>query len=211
MTASQSVTMEGARVKMTPLQLENIYTHFEWNNDRELNRLDSEVPYVEETFFEFKQRFDDLVFSPSPLSRDFEIHAEDGTLIGVAYVASISRHHRHCLVGVTIGDRRYWGRGYGRESLEMLLGFCFDELGMHRVAAETFEYNTAWRKVVEDAGFSREGTVREYLLRDGRYWDKEIYSILEPEYRQQRALHEATAAPDDRRGAATPATVDREM
>ncbi|MFB3132128.1 MAG: GNAT family N-acetyltransferase [Rhodothermales bacterium] len=48
-----------------------------------------------------------------PDSRDFEICAEDGTVIGVAYVAGISSHNRHCTIGLTIGDRDYWGKGYG--------------------------------------------------------------------------------------------------
>lgn len=175
--------LESDRVRFTPLQFENIYKHFRWNNDPELNRLDSEIPYEKETFGEFKKRFEQMCFHPSPVNRDFEVHAEDGTLIGVAYVAGISAHNQHGLVGVTIGDRSYWGQGYGRASLELLLRYCFDELDLHRVSADTFEYNAAWRRLVEWAGFRKEGTAREYLYRDGEYWDKENYALLEREYR----------------------------
>lgn len=179
----RDVHLDGERVRFTALQFDNIYKHFRWNNDPELNRLDSEIPYEKESFGAFKQRFEQMCFNPSPVNRDFEIHAEDGVLIGVAYVADISEHNRHGLVGVTIGDRSYWGRGYGRESLELLLTYCFDVMELHRVSAETFEYNEAWKNLVEEAGFSREGAAREYLYRDGEYWDKENYALLEPEYR----------------------------
>ncbi len=178
----------GARITLSPLRLENLYKHFAWNNDPELNRLDSEIPYEQESLGAFKRRFEQMIYAPAPDSRDFEIHAEDGTVIGVAYIGNISAHNRHCKIGITIGDRNYWGKGYGRAALRLVLNYCFDELDMHRVGTETFEYNTAWRKLVEWAGFTREGTDREYLFRDGRYWDKDTYAILEDEYRAQMPM-----------------------
>lgn len=181
---TQEVTpLRCGRVEFTSLQMENIHTHFHWNNDPELNRLDSEIPYEEETFGKFKDRFEQMCVNPSPTHRDFEIHALDHeALIGVAYVARISKYNHHAQVGVTIGDREFWGQGYGRESLALLLTYCFERLDLHRVSAETFEYNTAWRDLVEGMGFQKEGTARDYLYRDGRYWDKEAYSMLEREY-----------------------------
>lgn len=180
--------MQRGRVRFSPLQMENIHTHFRWNNDPELNRLDSEVPYREEAFGDFKIRFEKLCHSKSPTHRYFEVHSvEDETLIGVAYAARISEHNHHALVGITIGNRDYWGRGYGKASLDLLLSYCFDELELHRVSAEAFEYNTAWRDLVEGMGFTREGVAREYLYRDGQYWDKEHYALLEHEYRTSEA------------------------
>lgn len=178
--------IEGKRIRFTRLNAANIYKHFEWNNDPELNRLDSEVPYEEETFGDFKRRFERMAFHPTPHAHDFEIHASDGALIGVAYVGHISMVNRNCSVSLTIGDRNYWGQGYGRESLLLLLKFCFEELGMHRVGTETFEYNEAWQRLVEDVGFTHEGTERDYLFRDGTFWDKEVYGLLEDEYRSGR-------------------------
>lgn len=179
---AEPTVIRGERVRLTPLSLDNIYTHFEWNNDPELNRLDSEIPYEEESFGDFKRRFERMISHPSPINEDFEIHAEDGTLIGIAYVANISESNRHCTIGITIGDRNYWGQGYGRDSLKAVLDYCFVERRMHRVSTETFEYNTSWRKLVEWAGFTKEGTERDYLFRDGEFWDKDIYGLLEGEY-----------------------------
>lgn len=176
-------SLDDARVELTPLHWDNLYKHFQWNNDPELNYYDSEIPYRKESLGEFKKRFEQMVYDPLPTSRDFEICAEDGTLIGVAFVMDISHHNRHCTIGITIGDRDYWGKGYGRAALRTLLQYCFDELNMHRVSAEIFEYNEAWRKLVEWAGFKKEGTDRDYLHRQGQYWDKHIYAILEEEYR----------------------------
>ncbi len=187
--------LQASRVELTPLHIENIHTHFRWNNDPELNRLDSEVPYEEESFGAFKNRFEHMCDNPPPSHRNFEIHAlDDEKLIGVAYATRISAHNRHAQVAITIGDRDYWGQGYGRESFELLLSYCFENLDLHRVSAETFEYHTAWRNLVEGMGFRREGRVQEYLHRDGKYWDKEIYGLLEQEYRVRHSKTEERAS-----------------
>jgi len=179
--ARDALPLQRGRIRFTPLQMDNIYTHFRWNNDPELNRLDSEIPYEKETFGQFKKRFEQMVRNPSETHRDFEIHADD-QLIGIAYVARISEHNHHGLIGITIGDRDYWGRGYGRESMAVILEYCFEHLDLHRVSAETFEYNTAWRDLVEGMGFTREGTARDYLYREGKYFDKVSYALLEDEH-----------------------------
>jgi RimJ/RimL family protein N-acetyltransferase len=168
MIAQAKFALNGPRISFEPLQLSNIYTHFKWNNDPELNRLDSEFPYVRESLGDFKKRFEQMVHSPCPNSQDFEIHTREGELIGIAYLAEISEHNSHCSAGITIGNQEFWGKGYGREALTMLLDYCFEEIGMHRVAVDTFEYNEAWRKLVQWAGFEREGCIRDYLFRCSR-------------------------------------------
>ncbi|WP_457653636.1 GNAT family N-acetyltransferase [Rhodocaloribacter sp.] len=175
--------LQGERVLLTPLQIENIYTHFAWNNDPELNKLDSELPFVEESFGEFKRRFEFLLSHPSMNSQDFEIHAEDGKLIGIIEISDISDHNHHCTVSLTIGDRDYWGKGYGRDAMGVLLDYCFNTLKMHRVTAEAFEYDEAWKKLVEGMGFRKEGALRDFVFRDGQYWHKHLYALLDFDYR----------------------------
>lgn len=182
MEAPEERGLEGPRIRFDRLRLENIYTHYRWNNDPELNRLDSEVPFAEESFGSFKKRFERLVAHPRADCLDFEIHEEDHGLIGVAFISGISGHHKHCSVGVTIGDRGFWGKGYGREAMDILLAYCFDSLGMHRVTASVFAFNDAWRKLVEGMGFTTEGTDRDYLLTEGQFYDRIRYAMLADEY-----------------------------
>jgi RimJ/RimL family protein N-acetyltransferase len=188
MIVTSDEILKGDSVHFTRLQLQNIYTHFDWNNDPELNNLDSEIPYVEEGFGDFKRRFERLVYDPRPNGLDYEVHANDGTLIGVAYVTDISEYNAHGTIGITIGNRDYWGKGYGRDALAVLLDHCFEDLGMHRVSAETFEFNDAWRRLVQWAGFEREGVVADFVRRGDEFFDKEIYGLVEGAYRYRR-LH----------------------
>jgi len=182
MISTIKTELQGERVLLTPLQIENIYKHFAWNNDPELNMLDSELPFVEESFGDFKRRFEGLLAQPSMNSQDFEIHDENGKLIGVVEISDISDHNRHCSVSLTIGDRAYWGKGYGRDAMKVILDYCFGVLKMHRLTAEAFEYNDAWKRLVEGMGFHKEGTIRDFVFREGRYWDKHLYALLDSDY-----------------------------
>ena len=177
--------IEGERLSLMPLRMEHVHTHFRWNNDEALNRLDSDAPFKREPFGAFLKRFEQLVYAPHPHERDFEIHTQEGRLVGVAYAENIQPSHRRCRVGVTV-DQAEWGKGYGSEALELLLRYLFTEADVHRIAAEAFAFNAAWKRLLTRAGFRREGCLRDDLYRDGRWHDRETYALLEDEYHALR-------------------------
>jgi len=74
-------------------------------------------------------------------------------------------------------------RGYGTEAIELLLGFAFDGLALHRVGLELLAVNTRARSLYENLGFANEGRRRD-AHRDGDGWcDGIVMSLLEDEYR----------------------------
>ncbi|SDR26052.1 GNAT family N-acetyltransferase [Natronobacterium texcoconense] len=83
----------------------------------------------------------------------------------------------------------YWiepdehGQGYGSEAAELVVGYAFDQLGLHRIRAHVFEFNDASQRLLESIGFTREGTERESQFIDGEYWDTYWYGLLEDEWR----------------------------
>lgn len=179
--------LQGPRLILSDLNYANLYTHYDWNNDPELNRLDSERPFQPEALGEFKARFERMVFHPSETAVDFEVHHVEHGLVGVAYFEAIDAAHRHARFGVTIGARALWGQGLGREAVELLLAYGFGTLGLHRVTADAFAFNGAWKRVLHRCGFRQEGCLREFIYRDGRYWDKEQFGLLQTEYQGLRA------------------------
>ncbi|MBO0901048.1 GNAT family N-acetyltransferase [Cellulomonas sp. zg-ZUI222] len=80
----------------------------------------------------------------------------------------------------------YRGRGYGTEAIELVLGFAFDGLDLHRVELEALSINTRAVSLYENIGFRREGRRRD-AYRDGAGWcDAVVMSMLEDEYRAGR-------------------------
>jgi RimJ/RimL family protein N-acetyltransferase len=82
------------------------------------------------------------------------------------------------MVGIGLGDRNYWGRGYGTEAMRLVVNYAFAELNLARVGLEAFAYNTRAVRSYEKVGFSLEGRQREQMRRDGRRLDVVRMGIL---------------------------------
>ncbi len=178
------------RVRLTPLDPAHIRTHFAWNNDAELHAMESDQPFVPESYGAFARRFAALQHNDPARGYDFEIHRRDATnsLLGVAALWDINATSRHARLTLTIGERSAWGQGYGRAALNTLLRFGFDTLGLHRVRATALAYNACWKHLLTTTGFHQEGRQREHVYRNGRYWDQESYALLAREYQSRHAL-----------------------
>ncbi len=74
-------------------------------------------------------------------------------------------------------------QGYATAAADLLVGYGFDQLGLHRVEARVFDFNDASQTVLERVGFTHEGTSREAVFVDGEYRDACWYGVLEEEWR----------------------------
>jgi len=79
-------------------------------------------------------------------------------------------------------NRHYWGRGYATEAVRAVLGYGFQELGLHRVYATCRPANVASSRVMEKAGMQREGHLRRHRWMKGAWHDSLLYAILEDEW-----------------------------
>lgn len=76
-----------------------------------------------------------------------------------------------------------WGKGYASEAAQAMLAFGFSELNLHRVHAGCICENVASARVLQKAGLRHEGHLRQVEWMKGRWWDTELYAILEDEWR----------------------------
>jgi RimJ/RimL family protein N-acetyltransferase len=110
----------------------------------------------------------------------------DGVIIGDCGLTHFSTDHRHCMLGISIGDKDYWGKGYGEDVMTVLLDYVFDHLNMHRVHLGVFSTNPRAQRLYRKLGFVDEGADREAVFKDGRYIDNIRMSILDREWKQRR-------------------------
>ena len=85
-------------------------------------------------------------------------------------------------VGIGVGDREFWGRGYGTDAMNVILCYAFQELNLRRVSLDTFEYNPRAVRSYEKAGFIHEGAARDFLHREGQRWDLIFMGVLREEW-----------------------------
>lgn len=109
----------------------------------------------------------------------FSIRAlEDDRLLGDIDLAVVDWGSREAFVGLGIGERDFWGKGYGTEAMRLVLRYAFLELNLRRVTLDVFEYNQRAIRSYEKAGFRLEGRVRQAIQREGRRWDLLYMGIL---------------------------------
>ncbi len=85
-------------------------------------------------------------------------------------------------IGYWIGER-YAGKGLMLEGLQLLVGHAFQTLRLHRVEAACIPENRRSIRVLEKAGFQREGLLRSYLRINGAWQDHYLYALIATDVR----------------------------
>jgi len=175
--------IRGDKTYLTELDRTNAETIRNWLNDPEVHRhlLVGHVPITREE----EERYYDLRTASSD-SYDFEIHvASDGRYIGNIGLKDVSLIHRHAEIGLVIGSRDDWGKGYGADAIVACLGFAFLTLGLHCVSIRTDEHHERALALYRRIGFVETGRERGWIYRDGRFVDHVLFDMLETEYRDR--------------------------
>jgi RimJ/RimL family protein N-acetyltransferase len=176
----QSRLLKGNTVRLTIIRETDLPVLSRWYENEEFLRLLDAIPAMPQAERHFKKWLDN---DPGKNEFLFMIRTADSDeLVGFAKLDGILWNHRNAWITLAIGDRKHWGKGYGKESLQLLLGYAFRELNLHRLQLTVFSYNTRAIRLYESLGFQKEGTYRKFLLRDGQAFDMHLYGLLREEW-----------------------------
>ena len=84
-------------------------------------------------------------------------------------------HRRTAELGYWLGQK-FWGRGIMTEAVGPFTDFCFENFSLRRIFAEPFANNPASARVLEKAGFTFEGRLKNNVLKDGELLDSLLYA-----------------------------------
>ena len=101
-----------------------------------------------------------------------------GLGILVIVLIAVDAMHRRAELGIAIGEKGDWGRGYGTDAIRVILRFAFDVLKLRRVELITDVDNERGIRAYEKCGFVREGVLRAKRLRYGEPLDMLIMAVL---------------------------------
>lgn len=110
--------------------------------------------------------------------RTLAILTHDHVLIGVVALGNISEHSRSAQLFIAIGDRSYWGRGFGPDAIKTLVRYAFLDMNLQCIWAQIPEFNQRALRAFEKCGFEREGLLRNRFFSQGRYWGVVAASVL---------------------------------
>ncbi|MFD5661509.1 GNAT family N-acetyltransferase [Streptomyces hirsutus] len=113
------------------------------------------------------------------------VERQTAELIGFGRLAVDPHQQRGATMGFALCPAS-WGVGYGLETVKLLLDVGFDDLGLHRVWGARSPLNTASARTMEAAGMVEEGTIREHVLKAGKWRDSVVHAILDREWHAAR-------------------------
>lgn len=108
----------------------------------------------------------------------------DDLLIGAIGVG-VNATHRRGELGYWLGVP-YWNQGYTSEAARRVVAFGFAELELNRIAAAYLPRNPASGRVMQKAGMTYEGTLRQYVRKGETFEDVAMYAILRVEWERPR-------------------------
>lgn len=104
-----------------------------------------------------------------------------GELVGRTSMFGFDELSRNAEVGLGFGSE-HRGKGYGRETLRLLLDFGFGYRNLHRIWLECSAENEPALRAYRAVGFVEEGRLREHAWIDGRYVDVIRMAVLRGEW-----------------------------
>jgi diamine N-acetyltransferase len=174
----------GERVRLRHVERDDLPRFVEWLNDPEVRHGLS--LYLPLSMGEEEQWFENMMKGkPYEQPLVIEVEAEPGwTMIGNSGFFGFDWRIRKAELGILIGDKSYWNRGYGTEVMRLLLHHGFTTLNLNRIFLRVYEDNPRAIRAYEKAGFVHEGRLRQAEFHDGRYLDVLLMSVLESEWKE---------------------------
>ncbi|MCL2281512.1 MAG: GNAT family N-acetyltransferase [Dehalococcoidia bacterium] len=153
--------ISGERVSLHPKSRSDAPHDYIWSKDAELAALNGQTP-LKESFVQYITQLKSADDDDHMANKWFSIKTiAEGLHIGNCTIYNIDWDNADAQVGITIGDRRYWGQGYGEEAFKTFIRYAFHHLGMRRLHLKTLEKNQRARKCFQKCGFQFCGSLLE--------------------------------------------------
>jgi RimJ/RimL family protein N-acetyltransferase len=170
------------RVRLRAAERADVEKFCVWINDPEVTRyLALYLPMSradEDNWFESMTRRDQR-------EKTLVIEVRDGNgwkMIGNCGVFDIDPVNSLAEIGIMLGEKDEWNKGYGTETMVLLLRHCFDTLNLNRVYLRVYAENLRAKRSYDKAGFVEEGRQREAVYKYGKYDDVIMMSVLRSEW-----------------------------
>lgn len=175
----------GPRIRLRATETSDIDLFLEWINDPEVTEnlsIISPMSTVEEE--NWLENMRKLPPAEQIMVIDIKDPKEPGKwlAIGNCQFFKIDWRNRSVEIGIMIGDKSYWGKGYGTETLSVMLEHGFNVLNLHRIWLQVYSKNTRGIRAYEKVGFIHEGKFREGHFQNGQYYDVHLMSVLKNEW-----------------------------
>ena len=143
-------------------RLADAWDDYTWETDPELAELDA-APILATTFSQYLADYANQLRNSLPTSQRFAVDSPDRKHIGNCSYYNISETRGETELGIMIGNRDYWDKGYGSSAVTTLVNHIFHQTSLNRIYLKTLVSNTRAQKCFQKCGFTSYG----HLDKDG--------------------------------------------
>lgn len=108
-------------------------------------------------------------------------------LLGSAGLVDIDHLNQTAEIGIFLGNKDFWGRGYGREALSLLVDYSYQKLNLHHLMLRVYSFNERAIRCYRAVGFRPVGKLREALVRNRKKHDIVLMDLLPKDFYAKRA------------------------
>ena len=158
--------------------MEDIPDEYAWRVDEELSRLDATRPLTMSYDDFLKYSKEEMQF-PNFRSKRLAVETIEGVHIGNVMYYDLNMRNAETELGIMIGNKEYWGKGYGTDIVKTLLKHLFEDLKLERVYLHTLAWNYRAQSSFSKSGFREIRAVRrggqDFLLMEvnRNSWEEE--------------------------------------
>ena len=154
--------ISSSKVKLRDKKLADAPDDYVWQTDPELAQLDA-VPPLTITYPQYLSNYVSELYNPSQTRYLFAVETLDGKHIGNCVYYGVDEANGEAEVGIMIGDRNYWDKGYGTDAVTALVNYIFRQTNLKRIYLKTLNSNHRAQKCFKKCGFIPYG----HLNKDG--------------------------------------------
>jgi len=147
------VILYGRFIRLRSKSLADAKQDYIWLSDSELSLLNARER-LNMSFKEYLKEYTNILKHPPTAKHEFAIETAEGRHIGNCAYYGFSPNKSEAEVGITIGNRDYWGKGYGQDAIRTLTDHIFKTTKIERLYLKTLKDNPRARKCFEKCGFS---------------------------------------------------------
>lgn len=174
--------LQSEHIRFRAIERADIPTFVAWLNDAEV--IANLGVWLPMSHADEERWFENMLARPletHPLG--IEAKTKSGwKLIGNIAFDEVDAHNHSAEIGIVIGEKSYWDKGYGTEAMKLMVRYGFYDMGLNRIFLRVFDTNPRGIRCYEKAGFTREGTLRQSTWKNGKFLDVHIMSVLRSEW-----------------------------
>ena len=152
----------GSKVVLRDKKLADAVDDYVWRTDHKLAQLDATTPLTM-TFPEYLSSYTSELHHPSLGRHSLAIETLDGKHIGNCMYYEVNEAKNEAELGILIGNRDYWDKGYGTDAVATLLSHIFHQSNLKRIYLKTLDWNNRAQKCFEKCRFTTHG----HMVSDG--------------------------------------------